>query len=443
MEAHVIESLTEMSPLAQMSEEYNKWRTSIISDFISNFNDLNSVSNPRCQGIYRSLNHWLDDNRDEFILNKAKLFGITSPEDAWLTSIENPLVEKIESLDYLSLFKRAPYKYPKNLRDVLGEVEEFLDERDIYIQELDMDCTSDEYLLFKDWINRKKDYLTNHVDWHLVEKNEKDIPPALKSRFDLNNVFKPESYCRAGTSHRNLPNNGNLVKTYEPPILNKDVTAIVPKSFWANLPESLIHLNPIITVGIIVMQFFLFYFLLQKNFSDDFDVDGRYPRRELSPDGEELYNPDGTINPAVLGRGNKSKNEYYAFYPVKPNKGKDTNEKKEKNVHDNGARSSRHKAKGLSKKELAKLKKENLPDEIDVENLTKKHTYVFPNEHNDGLTIIDIYVPLHNNGEEVMELTKEEVLDVCRELFRNRKVQKTMSDEDKELVKNGKKYVVL
>ncbi|GAB65954.1 Pvstp1 [Plasmodium cynomolgi strain B] len=444
MEAQATPSVAQETPLLHMSGEYNKWKTSVISDFISNFNNLNSVSKPKCKGIYRNLNYWLDDNRDEFVLNKAKLFGITSPEETWLTEIEKPLVEKIESLDYLSLFKRAPYKYPKNLRDVLGEVEEFLDERDIYVHELNIDCKSDEYLLFKDWIGRKKDYLTSLDDWHLVEKNKNDIPPALKSRFDVDNVFKSESYCRAGTAKGNSSKNLNYMKTYQPPNVNKDVTAVFHKDFWANFPQSLIYSNPMITVGIIVMQCLLLFFLFKKNFySDSSSKKRRKPIRELSPDGEELYNPDGTINPAVLGRGNKSKNEYYAFYPVKPNKAKDTKEKKEKNVDDDGASSSGSEAKGLNKEEVENLKKQNLPDDIDVENLSKKNTYVFPNEHNDGLTIIDIYVPLHNNGEEVMELTKKEVLDVCRELFKNRKSEKKVADDDKELVKNGKKYVVL
>ncbi|KMZ80989.1 hypothetical protein PVIIG_04507 [Plasmodium vivax India VII] len=448
MEAQAIVSVAQVSPLPQMSAEYNKWKTQVISDFISNFNDLNSVSKPRCKGIYRNLNYWLDDNRDEFVLNKAKLFGITSPEDTWLTDIEKPLVAKIESLDYLSLFKRAPYKYPKNLRDVLGEVEEFLDERDIYLHELNIDCKSNEYLLFKDWISRKKDFLTNHSDWHLVVKHKKDIPPALKSRFDVDNVFKSESYCRASVPNRHLPNNFNFLNTYQPPPnVNKDFSAAVTRDFWVNFPQSLVYLNPMITVSIIAFQCLLLFFLFQKNFYPEYSSKKKKKaRRELSPDGEEFYNPDGTINPAVLSRGNKSKNEYYAFYPVKPNKTKEGQEKKEKTVDDSddaSSSSSGSEGKGLKKEELEKLKKENLPDEIDVENLTKKNTYVFPNEHNDGLTIIDIYVPLHNNGEEVVELSKEEVLDVCRQLFKNRKAKKPETDEEKELVQNGKKYVVL
>ncbi|GAW80445.1 STP1 protein [Plasmodium gonderi] len=438
MEDQITLDEPQISEIVTIPADFNKWKTQIISDFISNFNDLNSASKPRCKGIYRNLNYWLDDNRDDFVLNKAALFGINSPEDIWLKEIEEPLVKKIESLDYLSLFKRAPYKFPKNLRDVLGEVEEFLDERDIYVQELNIDCKSNDYLMFKEWINEKKDYLTSHADWHLVEKSKEDIPSSLKSRFDVDNVFNSEYYCSETYMRNNGLMNSAALKGAQPvTFVNKDLSAILTKDFWANFPQSLIHSNKLITLGFIVFQIFLLVFVFKKIFPSDSSSGKKKGFFDDDDDDEEEYiNLDSSIDPALLKKGNRSKNEYYAFYPVKPKKAKDSGSSDDQKEGESTSSSDNEDG-------VDKTKSENIPDQIDLDNLKKKNTYVFPNENNDGLIIIDVFVPLHNTGD-VVELTKEEVLDVCKELFKNKIKNKVeLTDDDKELVKNGKKYVVL
>ncbi|SBS98666.1 STP1 protein [Plasmodium malariae] len=112
-------------------------------------------------------NYWIDDNRDEFISSKDKVFGITSTSETWYKDVYKPLIIKIHYFCDHYIFKRVPDRFLKHVRDIIGKIEDFLHVRDNYVDEMDIDCESNDYYIFQGWLYQKEHTLANNKDWHL------------------------------------------------------------------------------------------------------------------------------------------------------------------------------------------------------------------------------------------------------------------------------------
>ncbi|SBT33848.1 STP1 protein [Plasmodium ovale wallikeri] len=373
--------------------EYMKWKDELIKDFLNKFNDLSSMSNEeKCNDFFRNLNYWIDDNRDDFIMNKSKEFGIKFAAKTWNVDIEKLLLSMIYFSDDLSLFTRIPYKFPKSLRSVMGELEDFIEERDKLTNKLNLDCKSDEYLTFKEWLNNKKIALTKHEDWKILEANKEIIRSEFFPGLKFDNMFKPESYCKG--------------------FLNK--------LSWDNLYDQFNESSALVKTGFVFFQFALMFLLIYKNFFTE------------SSSSKKKLNKNRKKKPL--------KTEYFAFYPVKPKKAEDVNNKNGENA--DSASSGDNTTQNINNGEKTDDNKENSTADGIAENILKKNTFVIDNDEGDGIIIIDVFVPAEGYDEQSLELKKEEVIEVCRELFKNRKGKK-VPIENKEMVKNGKKYMVM
>ncbi|SBS98669.1 STP1 protein [Plasmodium malariae] len=71
-----------------------------------------------------------------------------------------------------------------------------------------------------------------------------------------------------------------------------------------------------------------------------------------------------------------------------------------------------------------------------------KKFYILNKGDDKEMTIVDINVPQHNGSEESIEFQKKDIYGVCKELFKKNK-RNDNSSKIGEMVKNGKRYIVL
>ncbi|SCQ12595.1 surface-associated interspersed protein 1.1, putative [Plasmodium sp.] len=136
----------------------------------------------------------MDDQEDDFVSKKFVVNEhITSK--VWKNEFEKEIIDILKKQTTTCL--RSHKKYPKNIRDIMGELEDYIDDINDYMETLkDKECISKEYVKYITWLDERKQYFTSHKDWKLLTSGKYRWYIINYLKRSIHDIFQNKIKCK-------------------------------------------------------------------------------------------------------------------------------------------------------------------------------------------------------------------------------------------------------
>ncbi|ETW64090.1 hypothetical protein PFMC_00114 [Plasmodium falciparum CAMP/Malaysia] len=180
--------------IVKRSGPFEIWRKKFIEEVSKKIsNSLNIENIKECKKNCRKINYWMDDKEEEFVSKKFFVYEyITS--NVWKNEFEKAIINTLKNKTKTCL--RSRKKYPKEIRNIMGELEDYIDAINDYKKQFkNLYCWSERYIDYKKWLNEMKEYFIKHKEWKLLNNNKYRMYIIKYLKRSLGDMFPSKIEC--------------------------------------------------------------------------------------------------------------------------------------------------------------------------------------------------------------------------------------------------------
>ncbi|EUR82562.1 hypothetical protein PFBG_00125 [Plasmodium falciparum 7G8] len=180
--------------IVKRSGPFEIWRKKFIEEVSKKIsNSLNIEDVKECKKNCRKINYWMDDKEEEFVSKKFFVDEyITS--NVWKNEFEKAIINTLKNKTKTCL--RSRKKYPKEIRNIMGELEDYIDAINDYKKQFkNLYCWSERYIDYKKWLNEMKEYFIKHKEWKLLNNNKYRMYIIKYLKRSLGDMFPSKIEC--------------------------------------------------------------------------------------------------------------------------------------------------------------------------------------------------------------------------------------------------------
>ncbi|SOV20566.1 surface-associated interspersed protein 1.1 (SURFIN 1.1) [Plasmodium sp. DRC-Itaito] len=170
------------------------WRKKFIEEVSEKIdNSLKKENVKECKINCRNFNYWMDDKEEDFVSKKFFLNEfITS--SVWKNEFEKVIINILKK--EAKSCSRNRKKYPKEIRNIMGELEDYIDDINDYKEKLKSGyCWSEKYTDYIIWLNQMKAHFMKHKDWNLLKNNKYKRYIVKYLKRSLDDMFQNKIEC--------------------------------------------------------------------------------------------------------------------------------------------------------------------------------------------------------------------------------------------------------
>ncbi|SOV10278.1 surface-associated interspersed protein 1.1 (SURFIN 1.1) [Plasmodium sp. gorilla clade G2] len=172
-------------------EEWKKKFLDEVSKKIGN--SLKKEDAKECKKNCRNFNYWMDDKEEDFV-SKKFIVNEYITSSVWQNEFEKAIISTLKK--EAESCTRNRKKYPKKIRNIMGELEDYIDDINDYKVKLkNKKCTSDEYKKYTTWLKDKENYFTGHKEWNLLQSGRYGWYIVKNLKRSLDDMFKNKIAC--------------------------------------------------------------------------------------------------------------------------------------------------------------------------------------------------------------------------------------------------------
>ncbi|CRG85258.1 surface-associated interspersed protein (SURFIN) [Plasmodium relictum] len=191
------------------SNPYRDWKDKFTREVDQRLNQLKRETILKKQKrLCRDFNDWVDDTKEDFFTTLGKKLNIQRDSKTKWEENEKSIIGKMSSIYSC---KRNPSKYNKTIRNKRRRVEDFCEERDERIGELNKNFTNQKCMDLNKWINSKKDDFTKNNRWSIDDskKNNKDFEISKNCTLYNMKMFSSNIDCYKSGSYSDKTSENN------------------------------------------------------------------------------------------------------------------------------------------------------------------------------------------------------------------------------------------
>lgn len=180
--------------IVKRSGPFEIWRKKFMEEVSKKIsNSLNIEDVKECKKNCRKINYWMDDKEEEFVSKKFFVYEyITS--NVWKNEFEKAIINTLKNKTKTCL--RSRKKYPKEIRNIMGELEDYIDAINDYKKKFkNLYCWSEQYIDYKTWLNEMKEYFIKHKEWKLLNNNKYRMYIIKYLKRSLGDMFPSKIEC--------------------------------------------------------------------------------------------------------------------------------------------------------------------------------------------------------------------------------------------------------
>ncbi|SPJ08212.1 surface-associated interspersed protein 1.1, putative [Plasmodium sp. DRC-Itaito] len=180
--------------IVKTSGPFEIWRKMFIEELSKKIDDSLKIQDVKeCKKNCRKLNYWMDDKEEDFVLKHFFVDEhITSI--VWKNEFEKIFINSLKNETQTCL--RSRKKYPKEIRNIMGELEDYIDCFNDYKKQFKkLYCWSEQYIDYKSWLNKMRKHFIKHEDWNLLKSKKYRMYIVKYLKHSLEDMFPTKIDC--------------------------------------------------------------------------------------------------------------------------------------------------------------------------------------------------------------------------------------------------------